>query len=113
MKNESQLTSQIKNFLASKGCYCEKIFGGGYQASGIPDILVCYKGLFVAIEVKSPTHKGRASDIQKLKIKRIRECGGIAFITDNLEDVEKIFDFIDNEYLLGSIQAFPYNDKYL
>ena len=109
VKNEGQLTSQIKNYLASKGAYCEKIFGGGYQASGIPDLIVCYKGLFVAIEVKSPTHKGRASDIQKLKIKRIRGCGGIAFITDNIEDVERIFDFIDD----GELIDIPYNDKYL
>lgn len=108
IKNEGQLTSQIKNYLASKGAYCEKIFGGGYQASGIPDILVCYRGLFIAIEVKSPTHKGRASDIQKLKIRRIRECGGIAFITDNMEDVEYIFNSIDNDNF-----DFEYNDKYL
>lgn len=108
VKNEGQLTSQIKNYLASKGAYCEKIFGGGFQASGIPDILVCYRGLFIAIEVKSPTQKGRASDIQKLKIKRIRESGGIAFITDNMEDVEYIFNSIDNDNF-----DFEYNDKYL
>lgn len=108
VKNEGQLTSQIKNYLASKGAYCEKIFGGGFQASGIPDIIVCYRGLFIAIEVKSPTHKGRASDIQKLKIRRIRECGGIAFITDNMEDVENIFNSIDNDNF-----DFEYNDKYL
>lgn len=116
--NESQLTSQIKNYLASKGAYCEKIFGGGYQASGIPDLIVCYKGLFIAIEVKSPTHKGRASDIQKLKIRKIRECEGIAFITDNLADVEKVFNFIDNNErdLLGELRfatEFAYEDRYL
>ena len=90
MINESQLVSQIKNFLKSKGAYCEKIFGGGFQASGIPDILCCYKGLFVGIEVKSPTGKGRASDVKKLKIKAIRNSGGVAFITDNLKEVERI-----------------------
>ena len=109
MKNESQLTSQIKNLLKSKGAYCEKIFGGGYQASGIPDILCCYRGHFLAIEVKSPTGKGRASDIQKLKIKAIRDAGGVAFITDNIEDVERVLKFIDD----GNIELLPYNDRYL
>ena len=109
MKNESQLTSQIKNLLKSKGAYCEKIFGGGYQASGIPDILCCYRGYFIAIEVKSPTGKGRASDIQKLKIKAIRDAGGVAFITDNIEDVERVLKFIDD----GNIELLPYNDRYL
>lgn len=109
MKNESQLVSQIKNYLKTKGAYCEKIFGGGFQSAGIPDILACYRGYFVAIEVKSPTGKGRASDIQKLKIKAIREAGGVAFITDNLEDVEKVFNFIDE----GNLELLPYNDRYL
>ena len=109
MKNESQLTSQIKNLLKSKGAYCEKIFGGGYQASGIPDILCCYRGYFLAIEIKSPTGKGRASDIQKLKIKAIRDAGGVAFITDNIEDVERVLKFIDD----GNLELLPYNDRYL
>lgn len=112
MKNEGQLTSQIKNYLASKGAYCEKIFGGGYQSSGIPDILCCYKGLFIGIEVKSPTGKGRASDIQKLKVKRIRECGGIAFITDSLEEVERLFNWIDNSDYGYDVMCYNYNDKY-
>ena len=108
MKNESQLTSQIKNLLKSRGAYCEKIFGGGFQASGIPDILCCYHGYFVAIEVKSPTGKGRASDIQKLKIKAIRDAGGVAFITDNIEDVERVLNFIDE----GNLELLSYNDRY-
>ena len=110
MINEGQLTSQIKNLLKSKGCYCEKIFGGGFQASGIPDILACYKGVFLAIEVKSPTKKGRASDIQKLKIKAIRKAGGFALITDNIEDVENILDYIDKVALVNN--SYDYNDNY-
>lgn len=105
--NETQLTSQIKNYLTSIGAYNEKIFGGGYQASGVPDLIVCYKGLFVAIEVKSPTGKGRASDIQKLKIRKIRESGGIAFVTDNIQDVMHIINCIDHDL------PIIYRDDYL
>lgn len=112
MKNESQLTSQIKNYLKTKGAYCEKIFGGGFQASGIPDILCCYRGIFIAIEVKSPTGKGRASDVQKLKVKAIRDSGGIALITDNLEEVERLFNWIDNSEYGYDIMCYMYNDKY-
>ena len=112
MKNESQLVSQIKNYLKSKGAYCEKIFGGGFQASGIPDILCCYKGLFIAIEVKSPTGKGRASDVQKLKIKAIRDSGGLAFITDNFEEVERVFNWIDNSKYGYNVIPYMYDDKY-
>ena len=109
MKNESQLVSQINNYLKTNWAYCEKIFGGGFQSAGIPDIIACYRGYFVAIEVKSPTGKGRASDIQKLKIRAIREAGGVAFITDNIEDVERVLNFIDN----GNLELLSYNDRYL
>lgn len=106
--NESQLTSKVKNYVKSKGAYVEKIFGGGFQASGIPDLIACYNGLFIGIELKSPTGKGRASDVQKIKIKRIRDAGGIAFITDNLEDVKEVFENIDN----GNYISDKINNKY-
>lgn len=112
MKNESQLTTQIKNLLRSKGAYCEKIFGGGFQSSGIPDILCCYHGIFIAIEVKSPTGKGRASDIQKLKVKSIRDAGGIAFITDNIEEVERVINWIDASGYGCDVMCYNYNDNY-
>lgn len=114
--NESQLTTQIKNYIKSKGAYIEKIFGGGYQSSGIPDLISCYRGLFVAIEVKSPTGKGVASDIQKLKIRNIRDNGGIAFVTDNLEDVKEVFEAIDYQLNMLNYQPIVINykdDKYL
>lgn len=102
---ESQLVTQIKNLLESRGAYNEKIFGGGYQSSGIADILACYRGRFMAIEVKSPTGKGRASDIQKLKIRQVRASGGVGMITDSLEEVAEVLDAIDQNI------EVKYNDK--
>lgn len=107
MKSESALTKKIKDYLKSKGAYVEKIFGGGFQAGGIPDILACYRSRFIGIEVKTPTGHGKASDLQKLKVREIRKAGGIAFITDSLEDVKKIIYSIDNN------TKIEYNDKYL
>lgn len=80
----------IKDYMTSQGAYIETIFGGGYQSAGVPDLLASWKGMFVAIEVKSPTGKGRASDIQKLKIRSIRKSGGIAFFADDLDDVKSV-----------------------
>lgn len=53
---------------------------------GTPDILCCYLGRFVAIEVKAP--KGRLSEVQKEILKEIVECGqGIAFMARSVQDV--------------------------
>ena len=66
MANETAFVAQIKRYLKSKGAYCEKIWGGGFQSAGIPDIIGCYKGYFIGIEAKVGNNK--PSEIQKAKI---------------------------------------------
>lgn len=84
---EKQVENKIKNYLASIGAYFEKIHGGSiYQASGIPDILACYKGRFIAIEVKRP-EGGVTSPLQKLKLKQIEDAGGVAIVARSVEEV--------------------------
>ena len=46
--------------------------------SGTPDRLICLKGAFIALELK--TDKGTASKIQLLKLNRLRIAGGRGFI---------------------------------
>lgn len=60
-----------------KGWYV-KIWGGGFQKSGIPDILACINGFMVAVELKSST--GKPSALQCLNISRINKGGGIGVI---------------------------------
>ena len=88
--NETQLTIKVKQMLSSFGAYHEKIFGGGFQAGGIPDILACLNGYFIGIELKSPTEKGRPRDLQLIKVMEIRKAGGIAFFSHDLSEVEYV-----------------------
>lgn len=81
--------------MKSVGAYIEKIAGGGFQSSGVPDLIACYKGIFMAIEVKSPTGKGVASDIQKLKVLSIRKAGGVAFFADDMNDIEDVISQLE------------------
>lgn len=94
MTPEKRFENQIKAWFHRSGIYpagClehkmkvdpvgwyTKVWGGGYQRSGIPDIVACVKGIFVAIEVKSST--GHPSELQKLNIRRINEAGGVAVV---------------------------------
>ena len=52
-----------------------KIWGGGFQKSGIPDLICCVNGVMLAVEVKASN--GRPSELQKLNISRINTSGGI------------------------------------
>ena len=72
--------------------------GGAQQKRGVPDIVGCWGGVFVAFEVKRPV-VGRVSDLQKHVIDQINEAGGHAFIVYSLEDVKRAIMRIDPHYL--------------
>lgn len=60
---------------------------GIYGQAGVPDIIACIKGRFVAIEVKRPGQKPKP--IQVAFLEAINKKGGLAFWSDNLEKVEE------------------------
>ena len=93
MANESAFVIKIKQYLKSRGAYCEKIWGGGFQSAGIPDVIGCYRGRFIGIEAKVGNNK--PSEIQKAKIKMIQKAGGYASVVWSLEEVEKLLNEID------------------
>ena len=94
MTNESLFITQIKKYLRDRGAYCEKIWGGGFQSAGIPDIIGCYRGYFIGIEAKVGNNK--PSEIQKAKIKMINDAGGFAKVVWKLDEVKELLDLIDN-----------------
>ena len=86
---EKTITNQILKYLKSEPeCFAFKEHGGLYGVSGLPDIICCYKGKFMAFEVK--TTQGRLSKLQEITIKRINESGGMAFKVTSLQEVKDI-----------------------
>ncbi len=86
---EKTITNQILKYLKSEPeCFAFKEHGGIYGVSGIPDIICCYKGKFMAFEVK--TTQGRLSKLQEITIKRINESGGMAFKVTSLQEVKDV-----------------------
>jgi hypothetical protein len=60
----------------------------GFGRSGVPDIICCMHGIFVAIECKAG--KGKTTALQDRELKRIRENRGITFVIneDNQQTLE-------------------------
>lgn len=58
--------------------------------SGCPDLLVCYKSIFVGIEVKAPGKIYNLTELQKAQLEKIKEAGGNAYVVDSLESVKEI-----------------------
>jgi Holliday junction resolvase len=53
----------------------------GFGRSGVPDIVCCVNGYFLAIEVKAGTNKPTA--LQVREIEAIRRCNGVAVVAND------------------------------
>ena len=89
---EKSIENKIKAYLRSKGAYCVKYHGNQFSQVGVADLLVCYKGRFLAIEIKNET--GKTSPLQDVNIKMVRDAGGISFVARSVEDVRAVIDNI-------------------
>lgn len=96
---ETKLVAQIRKRLGDllPGAWICKIAGGPYQMAGIPDLLICYGGRLLALEVKCPrpgesdAHaRGRVSDQQAKCIDDLRRAGAHAAVVLSVEEAERI-----------------------
>lgn len=87
---EKIIENKIKGYLKSKGAYFVKYHGNQFSQAGVPDILACYKGRFMGIEVKNEI--GKTTPLQDLNLKMINEAGGIGIVARCVEDVKKVID---------------------
>ena len=70
-----------------------KEHGGMYGTAGIPDVICCHKGLFIAFEVKTDT--GKATLLQEITLRRITEAGGKAVLVRSLDEVKAVMEDLD------------------
>ena len=93
MAAEKNFENKIKKYLKAKGAWYVKYWAGSqFTKAGIPDLLICYKGNFIAVEVKAQT--GKPSDLQLYNVKKIKEAGGSAFILypDDFDDFKQYIE---------------------
>lgn len=84
-KPESRLQEKIRKALErSVGGFWFKAHGGPYQARGLPDLIGCVEGFYVAIEVKVNTKKPTA--LQRATIKTIKRADGVSFVATDPEE---------------------------
>lgn len=78
MGMEKMFETKIKSHLDKCGAYHVKFFANSYTKVGVPDVLVCLNGKFVAIEVKAPN--GKPSALQIHNLEQIRDAGGYGLL---------------------------------
>ncbi len=86
---ESDLVRKISEYLKTiPNLFFWKEHGGIYGTAGIPDIIVCYKGRFIAFECKVGNNKPTV--LQDVTIKQILKAGGTAVVVRTVDEVRKI-----------------------
>ena len=90
MTPEAKVKKKVVQVLKEMGAYYFYPVTGGYGRSGVPDIILCYKGNFVGIECKSGTNK--PTPLQEKNMKDIRAAGGVTLVVneDNISSVSRI-----------------------
>lgn len=85
---EARLVSKIVPALiahSGKEGWWVKLHGGPMQRAGLPDIVGCYKGRFVAFEVKVPGKEDDQTTMQKVIFSRIRLAGGVPKVVSSAQ----------------------------
>lgn len=96
--NEKAIVKKIVAAIKRRGAYVIKTHGSPALA-GVPDLLVCYKGFFVALEVKTPKTQNNLSPRQRHSIAMISEAGGVAAVVWTVDQATQLLDYIDRGFL--------------
>ena len=92
---EADLIIAIKKYLATvPDTFAWKEHGGQYGTAGIPDIIVCHCGHFIALEAK--VGKNQPTKLQTVTIEQIRKAGGTAAVIRRVEDVKTIISELED-----------------
>ncbi len=94
MTPEKKVKAKVVEVLKGFGAYYFYASTGGYGASGVPDIICCYKSRFIGIECKAG--KGKTTALQEKNIAQIIAQGGLAIVVneDNIEEVRTLLGYL-------------------
>lgn len=90
---ETALTKRLVEELRRQGAWTYKTHGGPFTRAGVPDLLVCYKGRFLALEVK--TGSGVVSPRQMVEIEAVEQAGGFAYVCRGRDSIVTIATRLD------------------
>lgn len=90
MTPEAKVKAKVTAMLKANEVYYFYPVTGGYGASGVPDIVACCNGQFLAIECKAGNNK--PTMLQERNMQKIRDSGGVAIVVneENLNTVQDV-----------------------
>lgn len=82
---EGRVKAAVKKILASTpDCWFYMPVQNGMGVVGIPDVIACVRGKFLAIETKAPGKLANVTINQAHQITAINDAGGTAIVLDDV-----------------------------
>lgn len=88
---ESTLRSNIVKRLNAYSGFWYVTHADKYGTTGLPDIIGCYQGRFVGLEVKLPGKEHTLTSRQSRRLKQINDAGGKAAMVTT---IDQALDFV-------------------
>lgn len=94
MTPEAKVKARVRKILDEMGIYHFMPPANGFGRAGIPDIVGCYAGRFVAFECKAG--RGKTTALQDRELENIRKAKGLAFVIneDNVEQIKELLQWM-------------------
>lgn len=99
MAAEKTFENKIKAYLTAHGAWFIKTWAGANTSmgKGTPDILVCWYGKFLSIEVKRPDGKGHIAPVQKKQANLITQAGGTATFISQIDTLYLVEAYLKDD----------------
>ena len=96
MTPEGKVKRRVTKILQKFGAYYFSPVTGGFGRSGVPDLVVCYQGVFIGIECKAGDNKPTALQLKNLEDIHTNGGWGMIVNEDTAEDVEAVLIYISH-----------------
>lgn len=89
---ENKVKNAVKKELKARGIWYYMPVQNGMGVVGIPDLICCWRGKFLAIETKAPGKRGNVTANQRRRLDEIAASGGLAWVIDDVEELKELLD---------------------
>jgi Holliday junction resolvase len=87
---EARLSRKIMGALRERGAFVFKVWGSEHMMAGLPDIIGCYRGQFIAVETKMPGNT--TSTRQDYVIGQMRQAGARVVVAHSVSEALEVLD---------------------
>lgn len=94
---EAKVKKKVRALLDAYNVYHFMPPANGFGRAGIPDIVGCFSGRFIAVECKAG--KNTTTALQDRELQAIKDHGGVAFVANenNLNELKELLEWMKQQ----------------